>query len=68
VWREQAPKRMLKVFGAEQGPADQKPRVKERHVDRGIKAYIDQQSATDRAICNTLLEHHTVIGRVTPPL
>lgn len=44
------------AFDAEQRPADQKPRVKERRVDRGIQAYIDQQSPTDRAICDTLMK------------
>jgi hypothetical protein len=56
VWREQTPNRVLKVLDAEQGPADQKPRAKARRVDRGIKAYIGQQSATDRAICDTLMK------------
>jgi len=63
VWREQAPKRVLKAFDADRGPPEQNPRATKRPADPGIRAYIDKQSATDRAICDAL---RTTIDRYLP--
>ncbi len=56
VWREMAPKRVLKAFDAEQSPTGPIVPKKGMRKNEAIQAYNARQSAADRAICDLMMK------------